>query len=112
MVVISLNMLDPVLDAMEVPQPEPPRRRREELHLVNPHPDCLGEITSEYPFLQERYEAFRDAMTEPARIDPIDDAAYRSRCSAKPARPTKSIPAKNFMPGSAACSRSTAAISP
>ncbi len=70
MVVISLNLLDPVLDAMEIPQAEPQRRRREELHLVNPHPDCLGEITSEYPFLQERYEAFRDAMTEPARIDP------------------------------------------
>ena len=70
LVVVSLNLLDPVLDAMEVPQPEPQRRRREELHLVNPHPDCLGEITSEYPFLQERYEAFRDAMTEPARIDP------------------------------------------
>lgn len=52
MVVISLNMLDPVLDAMEIPQQEPSRRRREELHLVNPHPDCLGEITSEYPMLR------------------------------------------------------------
>jgi hypothetical protein len=69
MVVISLNMLDPVLDAMESPQQEPARRRREQLHLVNPHPECLGEITSEYPFLQERYEAFRDMMTEPAQID-------------------------------------------
>ncbi len=66
MVVISLNMLDPVLDAMEAPQSEPARRRREQLHLVNPHPDCLGEITSEYPFLQDRYERFRDDMTEPA----------------------------------------------
>jgi len=69
MVVISLNMLDPVLDAMEAPQPEPARRRREEIHLVNPHPDCLGEITSEYPWLQERYEQYRDALAEPARID-------------------------------------------
>jgi hypothetical protein len=69
MVVISLNMLDPVLDAMEAPQSEPSRRRREQLHLVNPHPECLGEITSEYPFLQDRYERFRDEMTEPAQID-------------------------------------------
>ena len=59
MVVLSLNLLDPVLDAMEEPQQEPKRRRREELQLVNAHPDCLGEILSEYPFLQERYETFR-----------------------------------------------------
>lgn len=69
MVVVSLNMLDPVLDAMQIPQEEPSRRRREQLHLVNPHPECLGEITSEYPFLQERYENFRIEMSEPARID-------------------------------------------
>jgi hypothetical protein len=69
MVVISLNMLDPVLDAMETPQSEPVRRRREELHLVNPHPDCLGEITSEYPMLQERYEAFRASLKETDRIN-------------------------------------------
>ncbi len=69
MVVISLNMLDPILDAMESPQQEPSRRRREELRIVNPHPDCLGEITSEYPWLQERYERFRDAMMEPEMVD-------------------------------------------
>src|SRR5215469_4975917 len=59
MVVISLNLLDPVLDAMERPQSEPKRRRRHEPQLVNPHPDCLGEVTLEYPFLQEKYEEFR-----------------------------------------------------
>jgi hypothetical protein len=59
LVVISLNLLDPVLDAMERPQNEPKRRRRYELQLVNPHPDCLGEVTLEYPFLQEKYEEFR-----------------------------------------------------
>lgn len=69
LVVLSLNLLDPVLDAMEAPQPEPERRRREELRLVNPHPDCLGEITSEYPFLQERYEAFRESMGASEKID-------------------------------------------
>ena len=65
MVVVSLNLLDPVLDAMEQPQSEPKRRRREELQLVNPHPDCLGEVTLEYPFLQERYEQFRLTIDAP-----------------------------------------------
>jgi len=65
MVVISLNLLDPVLDAMESPQNEPKRRRREELQLVNPHPDCLGEVTLEYPFLQEKYEEFRQKPETP-----------------------------------------------
>jgi hypothetical protein len=69
LVVLSLNLLDPVLDAMEKPQPEPVRRRRENLQLVNAHPECLGEITSEYPFLQERYEMFRVEMREPAMVD-------------------------------------------
>ncbi len=64
LVVLSLNLLDPVLDAMEEPQQEPKRRRREELQLVNPHPECLGEILSEYPFLQERYETFRTGSVE------------------------------------------------
>jgi hypothetical protein len=60
-VVVSLNMLDPLLDAMETPQ-EPPasrRRRSSEVRLLNPHPECLAEITIEYPYLQERYEFFR-----------------------------------------------------
>ncbi|HEX4275082.1 MAG TPA: hypothetical protein VHZ74_06990 [Bryobacteraceae bacterium] len=69
LVVLSLNLLDPVLDAMEKPQPEPARRRRENLQLVNAHPECLGEITSEYPFLQERYEMFRVEMREPGIVD-------------------------------------------
>jgi len=72
LVVISLNLLDPVLDAMECPQSEPTRRRREELQLVNPHPDCLGEITVEYPFLQERYEAFRLNIAAPVAGSTVD----------------------------------------
>jgi hypothetical protein len=40
MVIVSLNLLDPVLDAMEQPQSEPKRRRREELQLVNPQYQC------------------------------------------------------------------------
>jgi hypothetical protein len=68
-VVLALNLLDPVLDAMETPQPEPTRRRREDLQLVNAHPECLGEITTEYPFLQERYEMYRVEMQEPGMVD-------------------------------------------
>jgi hypothetical protein len=68
--VISLNLLDPVLDAMESPQDPPPRRRIEQLvDLVNAHPDCLAEITVEYPFLQHRYETYRLSMTEEALVD-------------------------------------------
>jgi hypothetical protein len=56
-VVVSLNLLDPVLDAMEEPQAQPmARTRRPGIELINPHPESLGEITVEYPFLQWRYE--------------------------------------------------------
>ena len=58
-VVVSLNLLDPLLDAMESPQPAPARGHKIETRLLNPHPDCLAEITIEYPYLQERYEFFR-----------------------------------------------------
>ena len=61
-VVLSLNLLDPVLDAMEVPQDPPHRRAPADIRLLNPHPDCLAEITIEYPYLQHRYEVFRAVM--------------------------------------------------
>jgi len=60
--VVALNMLDPLLDAMESPQPPPPRGKQYEPDLLNPHPDCLAEITIEFPYLQERYEFFRLGM--------------------------------------------------
>jgi len=68
-VVLSLNLLDPLLDAMEVPQDPPPRRKPAEIRLLNPHPDCLAEITLEYPYIQDRYETFRVQM---ANIDLVD----------------------------------------
>jgi hypothetical protein len=68
-VVVSLNLLDPLLDAMETPQDPPSRRRPPEIRLLNPHPDCLAEITLEYPYLQDRYEKFRVEMTDPELID-------------------------------------------
>jgi hypothetical protein len=59
LVVVSLNMLDPLLDAMEAPQPAPKRGQKFDVRLLNPHPECLAEITIEYPYFQERYEFFR-----------------------------------------------------
>ncbi len=60
--VLSLNMLDPVLDAMEVPQEEPAAPKTKLFHtaeLINLHPDCLAEVTTEAPFYQQRYEEQR-----------------------------------------------------
>jgi hypothetical protein len=68
-VVVALNMLDPLLDAMETPQPAPPRSPRYETLLLNPHPECLAEITIEYPYLQERYEFFRLDMKGEETLD-------------------------------------------
>jgi len=69
-VVVSLNLLHPVLDAMEEPQ-SPPQRRTSLLppESINPHPECLAEITVEYPFLQYRYEQYRERMSDEALVD-------------------------------------------
>lgn len=70
LVVLSLNLLDPVLDAMERPQAQPmARARREHIQVLNPHPDSLAEITVEYPFLQYRYEQYREALSDHKLID-------------------------------------------
>jgi len=70
MVVVSLNLLDPVLDAMEEPQAQPmARTRRDDIELLNAHPESLGEILQEYAALQWRYENFRVQMTDTDRID-------------------------------------------
>jgi hypothetical protein len=72
-VVVSLNLLDPLLDAMETPQEPPPRPRKnwrfgEDIRLLNPHPDCLAEILVEMPYLQERYEFFRLEMKDQEKL--------------------------------------------
>ncbi len=69
LVVISLNLLDPVLDAMERPQSQPVSRRRASIQVLNPHPASLAEITTDYPRLQERYEEFRESLADPKLID-------------------------------------------
>ncbi len=68
-VVVALNMLDPLLDAMESPQAAPARGSHYEILLLNPHPECLAEITIEYPYLQERYEFFRLEMKGEETLD-------------------------------------------
>ena len=67
LVVLSLNLLDAVLDAMEQPNDEPARRPAPDAELINPHPECLAEILQETPFLNERYEQWR---TEPEGAPP------------------------------------------
>jgi hypothetical protein len=70
LVVVSLNLLDPLLDAMEEPQVQPmARTEREGVEVFNPHPESLGEITVEYPALQWRYERFRPQMSDSSLID-------------------------------------------
>lgn len=63
LIVLSLNLLDPVLDAMEQPQSPPERRMSPPpVTVINPHPDCLAEVCVEYPYLQDRYEEHRRNM--------------------------------------------------
>lgn len=69
-VVVSLNMLDPLLDAMESPQ-DPPRHRVsiDFVELVNVHPDSMGEVLTEYAALQQRYEYWRKQMSDGRLVD-------------------------------------------
>lgn len=70
LVVVSLNLLDPVLDAMERPQAHPFNRvRREDIQVLNPHPDCLAEITVDYPCLQQLYELSRSPRAGSTPVD-------------------------------------------
>jgi hypothetical protein len=70
LVVLSLNLLDPVLDAMERPQVEPfEPRPRDGVEVFNPHPACLAEITTDYPHLQERYEGWRLETAQKPALD-------------------------------------------
>lgn len=58
-VVVSLNLLDSVIEAMNVPQEEPVSVTRRDIQLLNLHPDCLAEILEEFPYLQTQYEKRR-----------------------------------------------------
>ena len=68
--IVALNLLDPILDAMETPQDAPLRRKLSRpVDLINAHPACLAEITIEYPYLQERYERYRTILGPEALIE-------------------------------------------
>jgi len=70
--IVSLNMVDPLLDAMETPQesPAPPQIRLfDRAELFNLHPDCLAEVTSEPPYFQELYEETRNGNLKTFRLD-------------------------------------------
>jgi len=69
-VVVSLNLLDALMEAMATPQePAAGRTSRPGVELINPHPDCLAEITTEYPYLQFRYEQFRLELKGEENLD-------------------------------------------
>jgi hypothetical protein len=69
-VVLSLNLLDAVIAAMETPQEDPETGRpKREIEVVNPHPESLNEILVEYPYLQSRYEEYRMLLDNVQTID-------------------------------------------
>jgi hypothetical protein len=72
LVVVSLNLLDALLDAMESPQDEPASERASLFHraeLFNLHPDCLAEVTSEIPYYQDLYELARTSGETGPMVD-------------------------------------------
>ena len=85
LVVVALNMFDALVEAMDVPQENPPQSRTlAAADLINPHPDCLVEICTEYPYLQDRYEFHRLGASDErlidkprVQIDLLRDAAAR-----------------------------------
>lgn len=54
---------------MEQPQEAPAPRKLQFSELLNPHPDCLAEITQEAPFYQELYDRQRDEQWPASAID-------------------------------------------
>lgn len=68
--VVSLNLLDPLLEAMEKPQAQPMRKvKRKGVRALNLHPDSLAEVCVEAPFLQTVHEARRSGKPpEPPRL--------------------------------------------
>ena len=70
-VVVSLNLLDPLLEAMEQSQVQPLRKvRRRGVQVLNLHPECLSEVLTDFPFLQAVYESRRNGEAPPPPPDP------------------------------------------
>ena len=71
-VVVSLNLLDPLLAAMERPQTQPMRKaKRRNVQVLNLHPECLAEVLTEMPFLQAVYEVRRTGEV-PAAVPEVE----------------------------------------
>ncbi len=71
-VVVSLNLLDPLLAAMERPQTQPMRKaKRRNVQVLNLHPECLAEVLTEMPFLQAVYEVRRTGEV-PAAVPDVE----------------------------------------
>jgi hypothetical protein len=77
-VVVSLKLLDPLLEAMKQQQVQPLRKvQRKGVRLLNLHPDCLAEVLTEIPFLQSIYEARRNGPPAPPSAPPIETRQVR-----------------------------------
>ena len=71
-VVVSLDIIDALLDAMDQPQEEPGLGRTrlfDASELFNLHPECLAEVTQEPPYYQQRYEALRTLDSSARKLD-------------------------------------------
>lgn len=71
LVVTSLNILDPLLDAMEQPQAQPLRLTKlSNTRLINIHPESLAEVCQAIPFFQAVREIKRGGEDVPAPAAP------------------------------------------
>lgn len=76
LVVVSLNLLDALIEAMERPQAQPLRRiKRHGVRTLNLHPNCLVEVLTDFPFLQAVYELHRSGAVPPG--PPPEPAAHQ-----------------------------------
>jgi hypothetical protein len=79
LVVVELNLLDAVMEAMEQPQAQPLRRiKRQGVRTLNLHPDCLAEVLVEFPFLQAVYEMRRSGAATSAGASEIVPSTRRA----------------------------------
>ena len=79
LVVVSLNLLDPVLDAMEAPQDEPSRRRREE-YICSTRIPIVWAKSLRISVSQARYESFRggdDGFRRRSTADAVQFDVFR-----------------------------------
>lgn len=104
-VILSLNLLGPVMNAMEEPQEEPVSQRRSGVQLLNLHPDCLAETLEEFPFLQSVYEARRYGVPDAdagatSAVDELDTIVQRTalHVDSPHSQETRPAPAKERDP--------------